>query len=224
MTMEGAVRRRIALTGSILIHLVMFATAGAYMNWGSTHHPRQNVYVEITSAELAAPVDETSGGGNKQPVSDKQPVSGQTGGVYDGAESKAVAASAINGFMAANGGGKLVGGHGGGPGDSTGAGRGTGSGTGDGSGPTRGPRVIDGIRPDYPESARAKGWEGTVKLQILVNKEGVVEDVRMVASSGHVELDQVAQRTVRMWRFSPALQKGVPVAAWATLPVVFNLR
>ena len=126
--------------------------------------------------------------------------------------------------MAANGGGKLVGGHGGGPGDSTGAGRGTGSGTGDGSGPTRGPRVIDGIRPDYPESARAKGWEGTVKLQILVNKEGVVEDVRMVASSGHVELDQVAQRTVRMWRFSPALQKGVPVTAWATLPVVFNLR
>lgn len=223
MTMEGAVRRRIALTGSILIHLVMFATAGAYMNWGSVH-PRQNVYVEVTTAELLPRPEETGGGGTKENLPDHQPVPGLAGGVYDGAESRAAEVSATNGFMAAKGGGKFAGGNGGGPGGATGAGRGTGSGTGDGSGPTRGPRVIDGIRPDYPESARVKGWEGTVKLQILVNKEGLVEDVRMVASSGHVELDQVAQRTVRMWRFSPALQKGVPVAAWATLPVVFNLR
>ena len=120
----------------------------------------------------------------------------------------------------------VSGGSGGGTGGGTGAGNGTGvgPGTGSGSGPTRGPRIVEGGRPEYPENARVKGWEGTVKLQILVNTEGRVEDVRVVSSSGYGELDAAAQRTVRSWRFSPALQKGAPVAAWATLPVVFDLR
>jgi len=63
-----------------------------------------------------------------------------------------------------------------------------------------------------------------VKLQILVNTDGRVEDVRIVAGSGYTELDQTAQRAVRSWRFSPALKNGSPVAAWATVPVVFDLR
>ena len=97
-------------------------------------------------------------------------------------------------------------------------------GPGSGTGTTRGPRIVDGGRPDYPENARAKGWEGTVRLQILVNTDGRVEDVRIVAGSGYSELDQTAQRAVRSWRFSPALKNGSPVAAWAAVPVVFDLR
>jgi protein TonB len=58
----------------------------------------------------------------------------------------------------------------------------------------------------------------------LVNTDGRVEDVRIVASSGYAELDQTAQRAVRSWRFSPALKNGSPIAAWATVPVVFDLR
>ena len=83
---------------------------------------------------------------------------------------------------------------------------------------------MDGAKPEYPDNARNKGWEGTVRLQILVGTEGRVEEVRVIGSSGYAELDQAAQRAVRTWRFSPALQKGVPVAAWAALPVVFDLR
>ena len=123
-------------------------------------------------------------------------------------------------------GGGGTGGSGGGTGGGHGTGHGTGvgPGTGTGSGTTRGPRIVDGEKPDYPSNARAKGWEGTVRIQILVNTEGRVEDLRIVASSGYAELDAAARQAVQSWRFSPALQNGSPVSAWATLPVVFDLR
>ncbi|MHC1758096.1 MAG: energy transducer TonB [Negativicutes bacterium] len=63
-----------------------------------------------------------------------------------------------------------------------------------------------------------------MRLQILVNTAGRVEEVRIVASSGYAELDETARQAVQSWRFSPALQNGSPVAAWATLPIVFDLR
>jgi len=130
----------------------------------------------------------------------------------------------VGGGTGSGGGG--TGGSGGGTGGGHGTGRGTGigPGSGTGSGTTRGPRIVDGDKPDYPGNARAKGWEGTVKLQILVNTEGRVEDVRIVSGSGYDELDQAARQAVQSWRFSPALQNGAPVAAWATLPIVFDLR
>jgi len=52
----------------------------------------------------------------------------------------------------------------------------------------------------------------------------MVEEVSVLESSGYPELDQAARHEVHSWKFSPALQKGAPVAAWATLPVVFGLQ
>ncbi len=130
----------------------------------------------------------------------------------------------VGGGSGSGGGGTGGSGGGTGGGHGTGHGTGIGSGSGTGSGTTRGPRIVDGEKPDYPGNARIKGWEGTVKLQILVNTAGKVEEVRVVASSGYAELDTAARQAVQSWRFSPALQNGSPVAAWATLPIVFDLR
>jgi protein TonB len=197
---------------------------------------RQPIYVEVSMADLFAPLDGPAGGGG-QPERAPDPVKTQSqppvSGFSDQVAPQAVAATpAVNGVpgSAIGSGGSGTGGSGGGTGGGTGGGHGSGKGTGvgpgtgTGTGTTRGPRIVDGGRPDYPENARAKGWEGTVKLQILVNTDGRVEDVRIVAGSGYTELDQTAQRAVRSWRFSPALKNGSPVAAWATVPVVFDLR
>ena len=130
----------------------------------------------------------------------------------------------VGGGSGSGGGGTGGSGGGTGGGHGTGHGTGIGPGSGTGSGTTRGPRIVDGEKPDYPSTARTKGWEGTVRLQILVNTAGRVEEVRVVASSGYAELDTAARQAVQSWRFSPALQNGSPVAAWATLPIVFDLR
>ncbi len=227
--MDDQKRWRAALVGSLLLHVILVAAAGAFWSWEAVQS-RQPIYVEVTMAELLSPVDGAAGGGGT-PMGAPRPADNQTApqshnsfaGVTD---LRSAATSTPAAPAGGRGGAGGSGGSGGGTGGGTGAGQGTGMGpgTGSGSGPTRGPRIVEGGRPEYPENARVKGWEGTVKLQILVNTEGRVEDVRVVSSSGYGELDAAAQRTVRSWRFSPALQKGAPVAAWATLPVVFDLR
>ncbi len=42
-------------------------------------------------------------------------------------------------------------------------------------------------------------------------------------SSGDSALDQAALEAVRGWRFEPAKRNGVPVRAWAVVPVEFKL-
>jgi periplasmic protein TonB len=172
-----------------------------------------------------SPIDGSIGGGAGDSASENQSASRTSGGFSAVPESRMAAATAGNGLAGSNGnslGSRETGGAGGSNGNGQGTGAGPGSGTG--PGPSRGPRVVSGDRPEYPDNARSKGWEGTVKLQILVSTEGRVEDMRIASSSGYAELDQAALRAVRSWRFSPALQKGAPVAAWATLPVVFAIN
>ena len=229
MSMGGKQRWRTAFVGSLLFHVVFVTAAGALWGWESIRL-RQPMYVEVTMAELFSPVEGEAGGGGKPAgesnAPDNRPTTRSDTGVANVAESRASNSTAAPGAAGNVPGGVSGGGTVCGIGGGTGAGQGpgTGTGAGTGTGPTRGPRIVDGAKPEYPDNARNKGWEGTVRLQILVGTEGRVEEVRVIGSSGYAELDQAAQRVVRSWRFSPALQKGVPVAAWATLPVVFDLR
>ena len=124
------------------------------------------------------------------------------------------------------GGGRARDGTGEGAGGGTGPGRG-GSGHGTGSGSGISARPIGGyqVKPRYPESARRRGIEGTVLLQMRITAQGRVEDVQVVRSAGYPELDESAMEAVRRWRFEPARRNGAPVAEDAVLlPVVFQLQ
>lgn len=85
------------------------------------------------------------------------------------------------------------------------------------------PYVIDGPPPSYPEEARLRGWEGTVRVRVLILEKGVVGDTAIVQSSGYGSVDQAAVNGLRRWRFSPAYQGGRPVPAWVVVPVIFEL-
>lgn len=220
-------RGQAALLASVLIHAALFAVVGLIWRWDADRS-LQPIYVEVTMAELLAPVHGAPNGGS--PGGLPNPIKPRLQPRAEAASTETKEPPAANSPGGASNasviGGSAGTGGPGGPGGGVGPGNasGTGNGNGTGSGPTRGPRLVDGARPEYPEGARAKGREGTVKIQILVGIDGRVEDVRLAASSGYAELDQAAQSAVRSWRFSPALQKGLPVAAWATLPIVFDLR
>ena len=86
------------------------------------------------------------------------------------------------------------------------------------------PRPKRNIRPDYPKGARQRGEQGDVILEIRVNVEGTVDDVKIAESSGFVELDEAAVKAARAAKFSPARSGHDPVASMARLKLQFKLK
>ncbi|HEY7607946.1 MAG TPA: TonB family protein [Alphaproteobacteria bacterium] len=78
--------------------------------------------------------------------------------------------------------------------------------------------------PRYPETARARGWEGLVLLSVRVAANGQAASVSISQSSGHGLLDDAAVDAVRRWRFEAARRAGVPIAGTATVPIRFRLE
>lgn len=78
--------------------------------------------------------------------------------------------------------------------------------------------------PRYPRQALRSGAEGTVLLKVLVDEQGRPQEVAIERSSGHRLLDQAARdQVLAKWRFHPATRQGRAIAAYALVPVAFNL-
>lgn len=75
----------------------------------------------------------------------------------------------------------------------------------------------------YPDMARKAGIEGRVIVQFIVNKEGKVENPRIIRGIGG-GADKEALRCVEQSEFTPGMQRGVPVRVQYSLPVVFKLQ
>lgn len=86
------------------------------------------------------------------------------------------------------------------------------------------PRVIFKTLPLYPESALAKGLEGTVLLSVFVSKSGDTGKVEVSNSSGVAELDNAAVSAVSEWKFEAASQGGAAVESWYKIPVTFKIK
>lgn len=66
--------------------------------------------------------------------------------------------------------------------------------------------------------------QGRVMLRVLVNPNGMAEDVQIRTSSGVMRLDEAAQETVRRWKFVPAKRGSEAVSAWVLIPISFKLE
>jgi TonB family protein len=122
------------------------------------------------------------------------------------------------------------------------AGNGIGTGIGSGRGPGVGPgsgggfgggayKIGGGVsapvpvfrpEPEYSEEARKAKWQGAVLLQLVVDENGVPQDIKVVRSLG-LGLDQKAIEAVQKWRFKPGLKDGKPVPVSANIEVNFRL-
>jgi protein TonB len=78
--------------------------------------------------------------------------------------------------------------------------------------------------PKYPRIARRRGHQGTVVLEVLVNQEGRVGDLRLLKSSGHPVLDRTAMASVKNWLFEPGLRGDKKVEMWVRVPIKFQLN
>src|SRR5437763_513655 len=74
--------------------------------------------------------------------------------------------------------------------------------------PDRPPEPI--VRPEarYPEEAAREGVTGSVRLKVIVDRRGRVEDAIVVRSSGDDRLDAAAEAAVRHSRYRPARRTG----------------
>lgn len=78
------------------------------------------------------------------------------------------------------------------------------------------------VRPQYPDEAKARYEQGTVKLRAVINREGNVVDLRLV--EGTCALAKASIEAVRQWRYAPTLLNGEPVEVDTFIEVVFELH
>ncbi|MGQ9654368.1 MAG: TonB family protein [Thermodesulfobacteriota bacterium] len=86
------------------------------------------------------------------------------------------------------------------------------------------PRYDLNPKPMYPETARRRGYEGTVVVTARVLKDGSAADIRVGKGSGHELLDKAAIQAVRSWRFIPGTLDDEPVEMEVDIPIRFQLE
>lgn len=85
-------------------------------------------------------------------------------------------------------------------------------------------RAAGSITPDYPDEARRRNQEGTLKLMVKIDDLGRVRDVEVVEADLPGVFDESALEAFRKARFHPAMKDGRPVRYQAYIRVVFKLR
>lgn len=84
------------------------------------------------------------------------------------------------------------------------------------------PRAIYTPDPEYSERARKVGYRGTCVMRIVVDANGIPQDIRVTRPLG-MGLDEKAMEAVRQWRFKPAMKDGAPVAVAINVEISFRL-
>ena len=109
------------------------------------------------------------------------------------------------------------------PPDSAGTGKATTSGVFRVGGGVTMPRITYQTRPEYSETAREVGLEGTCALWVIVGSDGKAR-VSKVARSLGLGLDEKAIEAVSSWKFEPARHEGEPVTVMMEVKVPFRLN
>jgi protein TonB len=77
------------------------------------------------------------------------------------------------------------------------------------------------VKPSYPLLARQMKVQGSVILQALISKDGVIQNLRVV-SGPHI-LASAAQDAVRQWHFKPHVEGSEAVETQAKITVNFTI-
>ena len=84
------------------------------------------------------------------------------------------------------------------------------------------PVLVFSVAPDFSEQASKKRIAGNVEVSLVVDKDGIPQDVIVVHGLG-MGLDEKAVEAVKQYRFKPATLYGLPVATKIYADVNFQL-
>lgn len=83
------------------------------------------------------------------------------------------------------------------------------------------PRVLEGMRPEYPELEANKNEKGFVSLICTIGTNGRVIEIE-VEQMTNPAFAYEAARAVQKWRWAPAMKDGHPVVGKLRVPMHFN--
>lgn len=78
--------------------------------------------------------------------------------------------------------------------------------------------------PEYPWKAKQNNWEGIILLRAEVLQNGKIGKISISKPSGYEVLDKAAQKTVKTWRYKPALKNGKSVTCFVEIKIHFQLE
>jgi TonB family protein len=83
-------------------------------------------------------------------------------------------------------------------------------------------RRVAGRSPEYPERARRQGRQATLRVEILIDRQGEVQKMSFIEGDPMFEPKVVS--ALKGWRFAPELVDGRPVETLAVLKFDFRLE
>ncbi len=83
-------------------------------------------------------------------------------------------------------------------------------------------RLINKVKPSYPEPARIARVQGTVNLQAIIGRDGRIRELQVM--NGHPFLVKAATDAVRQWVYRPTMLNGQPVEVITSVEVKFILQ
>lgn len=84
-------------------------------------------------------------------------------------------------------------------------------------------KVLNMVKPVYPEALQQTGVEGTVLMRGVISTEGKLLSLESMNSLVHPDLVKAATDAVSQWQYQPSLLNGVPVEIVTTITVNFKL-
>jgi protein TonB len=82
------------------------------------------------------------------------------------------------------------------------------------------PRLKHEVKPDYTKEMLAAKLEGVMRIELLVDVDGKVKDIRVLNDLGFGTVELVREK-VMQWTFDPAMRDGKPVATWISYSIRF---
>ena len=76
------------------------------------------------------------------------------------------------------------------------------------------------VEPDYPAAAKASGQRGSVALQVLIGRDGAVQDAKFL--QGSLIFARAAIDAVKQWHFKPYSMNGRPVSVQSVITLNFK--
>jgi periplasmic protein TonB len=84
------------------------------------------------------------------------------------------------------------------------------------------PILISSAQPEYSEEARKAKTSGSVLVNLIVDKDGMPENVHVLRGLG-MGLDEKAIEAVQQYRFTPSMEGGKPVPVECNVEVIFQI-
>ena len=79
--------------------------------------------------------------------------------------------------------------------------------------------LVQPVEPVYPDTAKAGALRGSVVLQVLVGRDGSVQDAKFL--QGSLVFGRAAIDAVKQWRFKPYSMNGRAVSVQTVISLNF---